>query len=112
MQSIGLIAHHRLEGRRGFEKFILPVVGEADIQADAWDIWQQAPGCLQSFQGLGPLLPPHIDHAEIGICSSSLRVEFKNLAESALRIVQPALSERILASLKKPRGIGGWPISR
>jgi hypothetical protein len=112
LQSVGLIPHHRLEGRRGFEKFILPIVGEADIQADAWDMGHQALGCPQSFQSLGPLLSPHINDAQIGICSSGLRIYLKHLAKVALRIVQPALGERMLAMLKKLRGIDGWAVSR
>jgi hypothetical protein len=59
---------------------------------------------LQSFQSLGPLLAPHLDHAEIGVRSSGVGIGLKYLGEVALRIFHAALGERILPALKRFAG--------
>ena len=67
---------HRFEGRDGFEKFILPVVSQADIEPYACKLclWDETLGFFQFWQRLAPLLAPHIDDAKIGIGGAGLGI--------------------------------------
>ena len=60
---------------------------------------------MKRFEGLVPLLPAHVDDAEIGIGSSGLGIQLKDGAESVLGFVQLAVGESVLPTLKKRCGI-------
>jgi len=108
LQGVRLIPEHRFEGRNGFEKFVLTVIRQPDIEPYACPLclWDEALGFFEFWQGLGPLLAEHVDDAEIGIGGAGLRIEAKNLAKIALRFVEAIVRESIFAAMKKLRWIG------
>ena len=106
LQRVRLITHHGFEGRNRFEKFILPVVGEADIQPNSGDLRHQSLGFVQDRRAPCPLLAPHVDHAEIGVSRSRLRIDCKHCAEVALRFVEPSMLQSLLPALKQLSRIG------
>ncbi len=57
------------------------------------------------------MLAAHVDHAEIGVCSSGLRIKLKHLTEIVLGFVQLAFCEGFLPVLKKLRGTRGLACS-
>ena len=67
LERVRLIPHHRLELWYSFQEFTLPVISESNVQADARDLRRQPLRLVQHFQGLRPLLSPHVDDAEVGI---------------------------------------------
>jgi len=69
-------------------------------------LWNETLGFFQFWQRLAPLLAPHIDDAKVGIGGAGLRIYSQDLPKIALRFVQTAMRESVLAALKKLRRIG------
>src|SRR5438067_13774743 len=69
-------------------------------------------GLVEHVQRLGPLLSPHVNHAEICISSASLRIHFQDLAKILFRFVEAAAIESILARLKKLWDVLGRSLRR
>ena len=74
LEGVRLIAHHRFERRNRRTKIILPVVRKSNIQANAGNLRGQSFSFAKHRQGFVPLFPPHIDHAQIRVGSSDLRI--------------------------------------
>lgn len=52
------------------------------------------------------MLATHVNHAEIGVRSTGLRIDLQDCPEIALRFVQLSVRERLLSELKKFCWIG------
>ena len=76
------------ERRNRFEEFILPVIGETDVEPDARYLRHQVLRFLESVQSFCPLAAPHIDDAEIGVGSARLRVDLQHLPEIVFGFVE------------------------
>jgi hypothetical protein len=100
-----LIAHHTLESWNSFKEIILPVIGEADIEANSGNLRHQTFSFAQVLQCLHPLLAAHVNHAEVRIGRADLRIRDNHLPKIAFSLVKPVLVERILTRLKNFRGI-------
>ena len=105
LQRVRLIVNHRFERWYSFQEIILPVVGEADVEANACDFRHEVLGLAQCIESLGPLFAPHVNHTKVRVGSAYLRIRRQNFFEVALRLVQMAPVQRILSCLKKLRGV-------
>ena len=85
----------RKERRR--REIVLPVVGQAEVEANSGDLWRQMLGLMQHVQRLRPLLAPHGDDAQIGVSAGGLRVQRQHSAERTLGHVEVVLLQRIFA---------------
>ena len=97
LPCVWLIAHHRFERFNCRSKIVLPVINQTNIQANARNFGREAFGCTKHFQGLMPLLVPHVDHAEVGIRPGNFGIQNKHLPKSALCLAQVAIAKRRFA---------------
>src|SRR3954453_15020340 len=63
LERLRLVTYYSFEGRDRLQKFVLPVVGQAHVQAYARDLGQQVLGLLQHGESLAPLFAAHVNHA-------------------------------------------------
>jgi hypothetical protein len=112
LESVRLIVHDGFEGRSRCEKFVLPVVREADIQTNTGNLRHEMLCLMQRYQCLRPLLAPHVDDSKIGVSPSGLRIDRQHAAEVMFRFVESIVSERVLSELKQLWGFGRLRISR
>ena len=84
----------------------MPVVGQADVQANSGNLRRQMFGFLQHLQRLRPLLAPHGDHTQIGVGAGSPRILRKHSAKRTLRQVEIVLLQSAFALLKEL--LGSW----
>ena len=106
LQCVRLIVDYRFERRNGLKKFVLPVIGQADVQPDARDLRHQVLCVLQSVQSFCPLPAPHIDDAEIGVGGAGFGIDLQHLPKIAFGIVQLSARQSVLSALKNLRRIG------
>ncbi len=60
---VRLAEHHGFESGDSFEEFILPIIGESDVQPDSGDLRHQMLSVPQGLQSLSPLFAPHVHHS-------------------------------------------------
>ena len=74
LHRVRLIADHRFEKWYSFQEFILAIISQADVQPDSRHLRHQMFSLAQRLQSFGPLLAPHVDHAEICVSAAHLRI--------------------------------------
>ena len=92
--------HHRFKRSDGGAKVVLPVVGQPDVETNSGDLRRQGFGLVQHLERLRPLLAPHVNHAQVGVCAGSLRVLGQHRTKRMLGQIEIVLLQGGFALLK------------
>jgi len=84
LQRIRLFTHHRFERSNRLRKIILPEINKANIQPNAGYCRRQPFCLLQHLERCVPLLPAHVDHAQICVSPGHFRIARKRLPKRPL----------------------------
>ena len=106
------VVHHRFERSDGGAKVVLPIVGQADVEANSGDPRRQMLGLMQHVQRLRPLLAPHVDDAQIGVGAGRLRVQRQHSAKRTLGHIEVVLLQSGFALLKQLLRARDWGLRR